>query len=212
MILRKKIVITYRRHLAIRSLLMHHLILRFACSASNTGSFITPAAVITITSCSYRMSSFVEDHSQVDVESNLSSVLSRLRAAHAAADAAARSPSLPRLVAVSKTKPKELVIRAYAAGHRDFGENYVQELQEKSTDKVVLDKCPEIRWHFIGNCQTNKVPKLGKCPNLTCVETITSVKLADKLQAQFKQADKQLKVMIQVQNRFRRHFNMQLLL
>ncbi len=56
----------------------------------------------------------------VEVESNLSSVIERLRAAAGSAD------KTPTLVAVSKTKPKELVIRAYRAGHRDFGENYVQ--------------------------------------------------------------------------------------
>lgn len=58
----------------------------------------------------------------------------------------------PRLVAVSKTKPAEAVREAYDAGHRVFGENYVQEL---------LDKAPllpgDVRWHFIGHLQSNKV-------------------------------------------------------
>lgn len=43
----------------------------------------------------------------------------------------------PRLVAVSKTKSKELIISAYAAGQRNFGENYIQELSEKSNDAEV---------------------------------------------------------------------------
>jgi hypothetical protein len=56
------------------------------------------------------------------------------------------------LVAVSKTKPVSDIQHLYAMGHRDFGENYVQEL----TDKYVqLPK--DIRWHFIGHLQTNKI-------------------------------------------------------
>ena len=56
------------------------------------------------------------------------------------------------LVAVSKTKPVAAIEELYALGHRDFGENYVQELLSKSE---VLPK--DIRWHFIGHLQSNKV-------------------------------------------------------
>src|SRR5574339_327364 len=56
------------------------------------------------------------------------------------------------LVAVSKTKPIEDILELYDLGHRDFGENYVQELVDKA------DKLPkDIRWHFIGHLQSNKV-------------------------------------------------------
>ena len=56
------------------------------------------------------------------------------------------------LVAVSKTKPIEDILELYNLGHRDFGENYVQELVEKA------GRLPDdIRWHFIGHLQTNKV-------------------------------------------------------
>jgi uncharacterized pyridoxal phosphate-containing UPF0001 family protein len=56
------------------------------------------------------------------------------------------------LVAVSKTKPVEDILELYNLGHRDFGENYVQELAEKA------EKLPnDIRWHFIGHLQSNKV-------------------------------------------------------
>uniref|UniRef100_A0A8C5RMC1 Pyridoxal phosphate binding protein n=1 Tax=Laticauda laticaudata TaxID=8630 RepID=A0A8C5RMC1_LATLA len=54
----------------------------------------------------------------------------------------------PRLVAVSKTKPAEMVIEAYNHGQRSFGENYI------------LSSCPEIKWHFIGHLQKNNVNKL----------------------------------------------------
>merc|ERR1711874_397912 len=77
-----------------------------------------------------------------------------------------------------------MLIEAYQAGHRDFGENYVQELVEKSQDKEMLSKCPDIRWHFIGNCQTNKVKTLLSSPNLTVIETVTSSKLATKINNQ----------------------------
>ena len=56
------------------------------------------------------------------------------------------------LVAVSKTKPIEDILELYDLGHRDFGENYVQELVEKA------ERLPkDIRWHFIGHLQSNKV-------------------------------------------------------
>ena len=50
------------------------------------------------------------------------------------------------LVAVSKTKPVEMIIEAYMAGHRDFGENYIQELVDKSHDKQIVENCPDIRY------------------------------------------------------------------
>jgi uncharacterized pyridoxal phosphate-containing UPF0001 family protein len=66
----------------------------------------------------------------------------------AAAAKAGRADRLPRLVAVSKTKPAEAVGEAYDAGQRVFGENYVQE---------VVDKAPQLpqdcAWHFIGHLQ-----------------------------------------------------------
>ncbi|HMW26984.1 MAG TPA: YggS family pyridoxal phosphate-dependent enzyme, partial [Ferruginibacter sp.] len=56
------------------------------------------------------------------------------------------------LVAVSKTKPVEDILELYNLGHRDFGENYVQELTQK------YEQLPkDIRWHFIGHLQSNKV-------------------------------------------------------
>ena len=121
---------------------------------------------------------------KMSVKENLAGILSRVSAAHGGADKAVRAVKLPRLVAVSKTKPKEMLIEAYQAGQRDFGENYVQELVEKSHDQEMLSTCPEIRWHFIGNCQTNKVKALLSCPNLTIIETITSSKLATKINNQ----------------------------
>ena len=59
--------------------------------------------------------------------------------------------------------------------------------------------CPDIKWHFIGNCQTKNVNKLAKCRNLSVIETITSEKLADKLQFQFAKKEKESLVNVMVQ-------------
>ncbi|NXK23401.1 PLPHP protein, partial [Arenaria interpres] len=106
----------------------------------------------------------------------------------------------PRLVAVSKTKPAEMVIDAYSHGQRSFGENYVQELLEKASDSRILSSCPEIKWHFIGHLQKNNVNKLIGVPNLFMLETVDSVKLADRVNSswQKKGSSQRLKVMVQV--------------
>uniref|UniRef100_A0A0A9WMR6 Pyridoxal phosphate homeostasis protein n=1 Tax=Lygus hesperus TaxID=30085 RepID=A0A0A9WMR6_LYGHE len=106
----------------------------------------------------------------------------------------------PRLVAVGKTKPKEMIIACYEQGQRAFGENYIQELVDKSTDPEVLDKCKDIKWHFIGSIQRNKVPKLVTVPNLDVVETISSEKVASAVNSAWEKLKKSdpLKVMVQV--------------
>ncbi|CAB9513754.1 Pyridoxal phosphate homeostasis protein [Seminavis robusta] len=85
-----------------------------------------------------------------------------------------------RLVAVSKTKPLELLQQAYDANQRIFGENYAQELVEKAGQMP-----KDVQWHFIGSLQSNKANALVKSvvpvsAQLT-VETVSSLKLANKL-------------------------------
>ncbi|XP_059942037.1 pyridoxal phosphate homeostasis protein isoform X3 [Mesoplodon densirostris] len=106
----------------------------------------------------------------------------------------------PRLVAVSKTKPADMVIEAYSHGQRTFGENYVQELLEKASNPKILSSCPEIKWHFIGHLQKQNVNKLMAVPNLFMLETVDSVKLADKVNSawQKKGSPERLKVMVQI--------------
>ena len=101
----------------------------------------------------------------------------------------------PTLVAVSKTKPAPLLAAAYSAGQRDFGENYVQEVTEKAP---VLPA--DIRWHFIGHLQSNKVKELVAVPNLHCIHTVDSVKLAMELQKRVAQLrpDRPLDIMVQI--------------
>ncbi|XP_064333536.1 pyridoxal phosphate homeostasis protein isoform X2 [Camelus dromedarius] len=106
----------------------------------------------------------------------------------------------PRVVAVSKTKPADMVIEAYNHGQRTFGENYVQELLEKASNPKILSSCPEIKWHFIGHLQKQNVNKLMAVPNLFMLETVDSVKLADRVNSswQKKGALERLKVMVQI--------------
>uniref|UniRef100_A0A4W4HTF8 Pyridoxal phosphate homeostasis protein n=2 Tax=Electrophorus electricus TaxID=8005 RepID=A0A4W4HTF8_ELEEL len=108
----------------------------------------------------------------------------------------------PRLVAVSKTKPPDMVVEAYKHGQRNFGENYVNELVEKASHPLILSSCPEIKWHFIGHLQKNSVNKLLGVSNLYMVETVDSVKLADKVNNSWQKlrqsSTQRLKIMVQI--------------
>ncbi|XP_022724023.1 pyridoxal phosphate homeostasis protein-like isoform X2 [Durio zibethinus] len=122
----------------------------------------------------------------------LRSVLQRV---HQAADLSGRESQRIRLVAVSKTKPVSVIRQVYDAGHRYFGENYVQELVEKAP------QLPEdIEWHFIGNLQSNKVkPLIAGVPNLAMVETVDDEKIANHLNRVVGSfGRKPLKVLVQV--------------
>lgn len=88
------------------------------------------------------------------------------------------------LVAVSKTKPVEDISALYALGQRDFGENYVQELVDKAASLP-----NDIRWHFIGHLQSNKVKYIA--PFVQLIHGIDSLKLLTEVN---KQAAKQGRV------------------
>jgi len=122
----------------------------------------------------------------VSVRQNLKMIQDKLSEIYKEAPENSRAVKMPRLVAVSKTKPKEMVIECYEAGHRHFGENYPQELKEKSSDPMILEKCPDIKWHFMGTVQTGNIAKIVKSPNISMVETIASSKHADKFQGSCK--------------------------
>uniref|UniRef100_A0A8C5PZE1 Pyridoxal phosphate homeostasis protein n=1 Tax=Leptobrachium leishanense TaxID=445787 RepID=A0A8C5PZE1_9ANUR len=134
-----------------------------------------------------------------DIGRALQSVRERVQ--HAVGRRSQALPSIPpRLVAVSKTKPADMVIEAYKHGQRYFGENYVQELFEKASDTNILSSCPEIKWHFIGHLQKKHISKLVAVPKLHMLETVDSVKLADKVNSswQKKSSSEKLKVMVQI--------------
>jgi PLP dependent protein len=112
-----------------------------------------------------------------------------------AASNGGRDPASIKLVAVSKTKPPADILALYQSGHRDFGENYFQELLEKA------EQLPgDIRWHFIGHLQSAKAPKLVKSvANLAVVETVDSLKLAKKLDNACEAAERsELDIYVQV--------------
>jgi len=84
-----------------------------------------------------------------------------------------------QLVIVSKTRPIDDIQMYYELGHRDFGENRVQELFEKS--ELLKKKCPDIRWHMIGNLQSNKINQLFTIDNLFAIHSVHDQALLDKL-------------------------------
>ena len=95
------------------------------------------------------------------------------------------------LVAVSKTKPDEMILEAYETGHRDFGENKVQDLVAKR------ERLPEdIRWHMIGHLQSNKVKYLA--PFVHLVHGVDSLKLLKVIQKEADKADRILDCLLQV--------------
>lgn len=85
------------------------------------------------------------------------------------------------LLIVSKTRSLDEIKAYYDLGHRDFGENRVQELEEKAV--ALKDSCPEIRWHMIGHLQSNKINHLFKVPNLFAIHSVHDRHLVDKLLA-----------------------------
>lgn len=99
-----------------------------------------------------------------------------------------RDPDEIRLVAVSKTKPVEAIREAYAAGQRDFGENYVQELVDKAHQCADLS---EIRWHMVGHLQRNKVRHVA--PHVSMIHSADSVRLVREVAARFRAVESPLR-------------------
>ncbi|KAH9604643.1 hypothetical protein KSS87_014911 [Heliosperma pusillum] len=157
-------------------------------SKANEHVTTTTAIATSDTSASMAASSAME----TVAAAALRSVLNRVGLA---AERANRRPDRVKVVAVSKTKPVSVLRQVYDAGHRCFGENYVQELIDKSP------QLPEdIEWHFIGNLQSNKVkPLLNGVPSLGMVESVDDEKIANHLdRAVGNLGRKPLKVLVQV--------------
>jgi pyridoxal phosphate enzyme (YggS family) len=103
----------------------------------------------------------------------------------------AELPAAVTLVAVSKTKPAIMIEEAYDGGQRDFGENYVQELVDK---EHMLPK--DIRWHFIGHLQSNKVKFIA--PFVHLIHAVDSVKLLAEIQKQALKCNRIIDVLLQL--------------
>lgn len=110
----------------------------------------------------------------MNVRENLAKVREKMSAA---ARRSGRESSSIRLVAVSKLHPPEAIREAYEAGQRHFGENYVQELGEKQRSLADL---ADIKWHFIGHLQRNKVKHAIEGTSL--IETIDSPRLLEEIE------------------------------
>lgn len=95
------------------------------------------------------------------------------------------------LIAVSKTKPNEAVLEAYETGHRDFGENYVQELVDKHEQ---LPK--DIHWHFIGHLQSNKVKYIA--PFVYLIHGVDSFSLLKEINKQAIKNNKVINCLLQI--------------
>jgi pyridoxal phosphate enzyme (YggS family) len=111
----------------------------------------------------------------------------------AAARRAGRNPEEIELMAVTKTIAVERIRDAYSAGIRLFGENRVQEFDIKAS--AVRD-LPHVRWHLIGHLQTNKAARAAAL--LDAVESVDSLRLAQKLNAAATKLAKELAVLIEI--------------
>ena len=100
-------------------------------------------------------------------------------------------PKKVTLVAVSKTKPIELIKNAYDYGQRDFGENKVQELVNKFE---ILPK--DIKWHMIGHLQRNKVKYIA--PFVYLIHSVDSVRLLNEINKQAEKNNKTISVLLQI--------------
>lgn len=109
------------------------------------------------------------------IAENIAKVGVRIREA---AQASQRDCATVGLLAVSKTKPAAAIRQAFAAGTRDFGENYLQEALEKQAE---LSDLP-LTWHFIGPIQSNKTKPIAE--HFAWVHSVDRLKIAQRLSAQ----------------------------
>ena len=124
-----------------------------------------------------------------DVQHNISAVDRRIRAAE---DAAGRPTGSVSLLAVSKTKPPDLVREAYKSGLTAFGENYAQEMAEKARELADLS----LSWHFIGPIQSNKTAIIAEISDW--VHSVDRLKIARRLSEQRPPEKGPLNILLQV--------------
>ena len=102
-----------------------------------------------------------------------------------------RDPGEVTLIAVSKTKPVEMLQEAYAAGARVFGENKVQEIVDK------YDQMPaDVQWHMIGHLQRNKVKYIAS--DVELIHSVDTYRLAEEINIQAKKINRIVPILIEV--------------
>ena len=126
----------------------------------------------------------------MSIAENVAEVRQRITAA---AHRAGRDPAGITLMAVSKTFPAASIREAYAAGIRVFGENRVQEFSGKS---IQLADLKDAEWHMIGHLQSNKAAAAAEL--FIAVDSVDSLKLAEKLNAAAEKLTKKLRVLIEI--------------
>jgi len=126
----------------------------------------------------------------MSISENIAGIRERIVAA---ARRAGRSPDEVALMGVTKTHAEDRIREAYASGLRLFGENRVQEFSAKA---AALTDLAEAEWHMIGHLQTNKAAKAAELFN--AIDSVDSVKLAEKLNAGARNLNKKLPVLIEI--------------
>ncbi len=126
----------------------------------------------------------------MSIADNLAAVRQRVSSA---ARRAGRSPEEIALMAVSKTQQPERIREAHEAGQRLFGENRVQEFAGKAGELADLHNA---EWHMIGHLQTNKAGRTAEL--FRAVDSVDSLKLAEKLDAAARSLGKKLDVLIEI--------------
>lgn len=122
------------------------------------------------------------------IAENIETIRARIKAA---AERVGRDPLSVRLVAVSKRQPLEAIREAMTAGQMIFGENYLQEAEDK-----VAALGLGLSWHCIGHLQSNKARLAAEV--FTCIETIDRLKLAKALEGRLAELGKIMPVLVQV--------------
>ena len=126
----------------------------------------------------------------MSIRDNIAEVRARIAAA---AQRAGRAPNEIALMAVTKTFPPERIREAYEAGLRLYGENRVQEFAGKAAELAELKNA---EWHLIGHLQSNKAGKAAEL--FSAVESVDSVRLAEKLNTSARQLGKRLAVLVEI--------------
>ena len=122
------------------------------------------------------------------VQENLKTVRERIEAA---CRRVGRDPDEVTLIAVSKTKPVEMMREAYDAGQRDFGENKVQEITRK------YEEMPgDVRWHMIGHLQRNKVKYI--VGQTALIHSVDSLRLAETISQEAVKKDVTVPILLEV--------------
>ncbi|MCP9291209.1 YggS family pyridoxal phosphate-dependent enzyme [Gracilimonas sediminicola] len=127
--------------------------------------------------------------SDQDIARNLKSIQQKIEKV---ATDAGRDPKEITLVAVSKTKPNEDILEAVTAGHLQFGENRMKELEDKMAEIELTD----VVWHFIGNIQTNKIKYIADRVNW--IHSVEKAKYLKEIEKRAGKANRVVNALIQV--------------